>query len=143
MISRQRMWKLESLVTSTIGVFIAEVLLRAVYRTIRKDKAPTAVFDPDNRQFSWPDAAVWAVAGGLGLALAKIGSARHRRPSAGSSPLALRRHRSNSKPRVERRGAGSRPVGAMPSVRWRGTMNRQSHVRRLRIGGVLRLSRPE
>ena len=52
-------------------------LLRAVYRTIRKDKAPTAVFDPDNRQFSWPDAAVWAVAGGLGLALAKIGSARH------------------------------------------------------------------
>jgi hypothetical protein len=76
MISRQRMWKLESLVTSTIGVFIAEVLLRAVYRTIRKDKAPTAVFDPDNRQFSWPDAAVWAVAGGLGLALAKIGSAR-------------------------------------------------------------------
>jgi len=76
MIDRQRMWKLESWATGALGVFLAEVLLRAIYRTIRKDKAPSAVFDPDNRQFSWPDAVVWAVAGGLGLAIAKIVSAR-------------------------------------------------------------------
>ena len=76
MINRQRMWKLESWATGALGAFIAELLLRTLYRTIRKDKAPSAVFDPDNRQFSWPDAALWAVAGGLGLALAKIASAR-------------------------------------------------------------------
>src|SRR6478735_12837345 len=76
MINRQRMWKVESWATGAIGAFIAELLIRTAYRTIRKDKAPSAVFDPDNRQFSWPDAGVWAVAGGLGLALAKIASAR-------------------------------------------------------------------
>jgi hypothetical protein len=76
MIDRQRIWKLESWVTGAVGAFVAEVIIRTIYRTIRKDKAPSAVFDPDNRQFSWPDAAVWAVAGGLGLALAKIASAR-------------------------------------------------------------------
>jgi len=75
MIGRERMWKLESWITSALGAFIAEVLIRAIYRMIRKDKAPSAVFDPTNRQFSLPDAAVWAVAGGLGLALAKMASA--------------------------------------------------------------------
>jgi len=75
-INRQRMWKLESWITGAVGAFVAEVIVRTIYRTIRKDKAPSAVFDPDNRQFSWSDAGVWAVAGGLGLALAKIASAR-------------------------------------------------------------------
>ena len=76
MIGRERMWKLESWITSALGAFIAEVLIRAIYRMIRKDKAPSAVFDPNSSRFSLPDAAVWAVAGGLGLALAKIVSAR-------------------------------------------------------------------
>ncbi len=76
MIDRRRAWQLESWITGAVGVFIAQVLLRAIYRTIRKDKAPAAVFDPGSRQFSWPDAAVWAVAGGLGLATAKMASAR-------------------------------------------------------------------
>jgi len=70
------MWKLESWAFGALGAFIAQVLLRAVYRTIRKDKALSAVFDPNNRQFSWPDAAIWAVAAGLGLGLAKVVSAR-------------------------------------------------------------------
>ncbi len=67
---------MDAWVTDTLGVFVAEVLIRAIYRAIRRDKAPEAVFDPDNRQFSWPDAAVWAIAGGLGTAAAKIASAR-------------------------------------------------------------------
>jgi Protein of unknown function (DUF4235) len=76
MIGRKRMWKLESWITGAVGAFVAQVLIKAVYRTIRRDKAPSAVFDPTSSRFSWPDAAVWAVAGGLGLGLAKIVSAR-------------------------------------------------------------------
>jgi hypothetical protein len=70
------MWKLESWITGALGAFVAQVLIRAVYRTVRKDKAPSAVFDPANSRFSWLDAAVWAVAGGVGLAIAKMVSTR-------------------------------------------------------------------
>jgi hypothetical protein len=76
MIGRERMWKLESWITGVLGAFVAQVLIRAIYRTIRKDKAPSAVFDPASSRFSWPDALVWAVAGGLGLAIAKMVSTR-------------------------------------------------------------------
>ena len=75
-IGRQRLWKLESWVIGAVGAFLAQVLLRKIYGTIRKDKAPSAVFNPDSKRFSWPDAALWAVAGGVGLAAAKIASAR-------------------------------------------------------------------
>jgi hypothetical protein len=76
MIGRERMWKLESWITGAVGAFVAQVLIKAIYRTIRKDKAPSAVFDPGSSRFSLPDAAVWAVAGGVGLAIAKMVSAR-------------------------------------------------------------------
>jgi len=76
MIGRERMWKLESWITGALGAFVAQVLIRAIYRMIRKDKAPSAVFDPANSRFSWPDAAAWAVAGGVGLAIAKMVSNR-------------------------------------------------------------------
>jgi len=76
MIGRERMWKLETWATGAAGAFLAQVLIKAMYRLFRKDKSTSAVFDPNNSRFSWPDAAVWAVAGGLGLALAKIVSAR-------------------------------------------------------------------
>ena len=76
MIGRERMWKLESWGAGALGAFIAQTLIKAIYRTIRKDKAPSAVFDPANSRFSWPDAAVWAVAGGLGLAIGKMVSTR-------------------------------------------------------------------
>ena len=57
MIGRERTWKLVSWITGALGAFVAQVLIRAVYRTIRKDKATSAVFDPANRRFSLPDAA--------------------------------------------------------------------------------------
>jgi len=75
-VGRQRMWKLESWATGALGACIAQVVIRAVYRMIRKDKAPSAVFDPANSKFSWPDALVWALAGGAGLAIAKMLSNR-------------------------------------------------------------------
>ena len=53
------------------------MLIKALYRLLRRDdKAASAVFDPANRRFSLRDAAVWAVAGGIGLALAKMLSNR-------------------------------------------------------------------
>src|SRR5215213_10221378 len=76
MIDRERMWNRESWISGALGAFVAQALIRATYRMIRKDKAPSAVFDPANSRFSWTDAAVWAVAGGLGLASAKMVSAR-------------------------------------------------------------------
>jgi len=54
MIGRERMWKLESWITGAPGAFIAEVLIRAIYRTIRKDKATSAVFDPASSKFRGP-----------------------------------------------------------------------------------------
>jgi hypothetical protein len=75
-ISRQRAWKLESWATGALGAFLAQLFIKSIYRIIRKDKPVAAVFDPNDRRFSWTDAAVWAVAGGLGLAMAKITSAR-------------------------------------------------------------------
>ncbi len=75
-ISRERVWKLESWITGALGAFVAQMLIKGIYRMIRKDKAPSAVFDPANRKFSWPDALVWSVAGGLGLATAKMVSTR-------------------------------------------------------------------
>ena len=76
MIGRKRMWKLESSLVGMVGGMIASKLIRAAYRTIRKDKSPDAVFDPMSTKFSWPDALVWAAAAGVGLGIAKVMSAR-------------------------------------------------------------------
>jgi hypothetical protein len=76
MIGRERMWKLESWITGLVGAFVARMLIKAIYRMIRKDKAPSAVFDSAKSRFSWPDALLWGLAGGLGLAVAKIVSSR-------------------------------------------------------------------
>ena len=75
-IGRKRLWKLESMITAVLGAFIAKRLIRAAFRVIRKDKAPTAVFDPTSAGFSWPDVVVWAAAAGVGLGVAKVVSAR-------------------------------------------------------------------
>jgi hypothetical protein len=75
-IGRTRLWKLESWATGAFGAFVAQVLIRALYRVVRKDKAPSAVFDTSSRRFSWPDALVWALAGGIGLGAAKMLSGR-------------------------------------------------------------------
>ena len=38
-VNRERVWKLESWITGALGAFLAELLIRTIYRTIRKDKA--------------------------------------------------------------------------------------------------------
>jgi hypothetical protein len=70
------MWKLVSTVTGMLGGLLARRLIRATYRAIRKDTAPATPFDPTKAGFSWADALLWAVAGGIGLAIAKMMSAR-------------------------------------------------------------------
>ena len=76
LIGRKRMWKLVSTVSGMIGAMVAQKLIRAAYRSTRKDKSPTAVFDPTSPRFSWADAVVWAAAAGVGLGIAKVVSAR-------------------------------------------------------------------
>ena len=78
MIGRKRLWKLESWASGALAAFLAQLLIKAAYRMVRKDKdkAPSAVFDPGSSRFSWGEAALWAVAGGIGLATAKMISNR-------------------------------------------------------------------
>jgi hypothetical protein len=59
---------------------IAERLIRAVYRVTRK-QAPDSVFDLDSGRFTWSTFVVWAVAGGIGLGIAKVASNRVARVS--------------------------------------------------------------
>ena len=74
-ISRERMWWLESTVTSVLGAMIAARLIRAFYRIVLK-QSPASVFDLDSVRFSWPNFLLWAVAGGIGLGTAKVASNR-------------------------------------------------------------------
>ena len=76
MIGRERMWKLVSTITGMLGGLLARKFIRATYQAIRKDTAPVTPFDPTNPGFSWPDALLWAAAAGIGLAIAKMMSAR-------------------------------------------------------------------
>lgn len=66
---------LESTITGMVGASVAQKLIRALYRAIRK-QAPASVFDPSSARFSWPDVVLWAAAGGIGLGIAKVTSAR-------------------------------------------------------------------
>ena len=59
-----------------LGGLLARKLIRATYRAIRKDTALVTPFDPTRPGFSWPDALLWAAAAGIGLAIAKMTSAR-------------------------------------------------------------------
>ena len=76
MIGRERMWKLVSTITGMQGGLLARKLIRATYQAIRKDTAPSTPFDPTNPRFSLRDALLWAAAAGIGLAIAKMMSAR-------------------------------------------------------------------
>ena len=76
MISRERMWKLVSVITGLLGGLLARKLIRSTYQAVRKETAPATPFDPTNPQFSWPDALLWAAAAGVGLGIAKVMSAR-------------------------------------------------------------------
>ena len=69
-------WKLVSSVSGMLGAMVAEKLMSAGYRAIRKDTAPVSPFDPADAPFSWSSTLRWAVAGGIGLGVAKVVSAR-------------------------------------------------------------------
>ena len=76
MISRERMWKLVSVMTGFLGGLAARKIIRAVYQAVRKDGSPVTPFDPTNPRFSWPDALLWAAAAGIGLGITKVVSAQ-------------------------------------------------------------------
>lgn len=76
MISRDRMWKMVSVITGMLGGLLARRLIRATYQAVRKDTDPATPFDPTNPRFSWPDALLWGAAAGIGLGIAKVVSAR-------------------------------------------------------------------
>ena len=76
MIGRERMWNLVSTITGMLGGLLARKLIKATYRAIRKDTSPVTPFDPTKPGFSWPDVLLWAAAAGIGLAIAKMMSAR-------------------------------------------------------------------
>jgi hypothetical protein len=76
MTGRERVWKLVSTGTGMLAGLIARKLMRAGYTAIRKDAAAASPFDPTKARFSWPDALLWAAAGGIGLGIAKVVSAR-------------------------------------------------------------------
>ena len=72
---RKQMWKLVSAVSGMVGAFLAKTLIKRAYQAIRKEE-PTSAFDPNSTRFSWPNALVWAAAGGIGLITARIVSTR-------------------------------------------------------------------
>ena len=75
MTGRERMWMLESTISGMVGAWVASKLIRTLYQAIRK-RPPASVFDPSSARFSWPDVVLWAAAGGIGLGIAKVTSAR-------------------------------------------------------------------
>ncbi len=59
-----------------LGAFVAQKIIRTVFQMLHRDLAPAAVFDSSSARFSWRDVVVWAAAGGIGLGIAKVTSAR-------------------------------------------------------------------
>jgi hypothetical protein len=72
---RKQMWKQVSTVSGMVGALLAKILIQRLYQAIRKEE-PTSAFDPTAERFSWPNALVWAAAGGVGLVVARIVSNR-------------------------------------------------------------------
>jgi hypothetical protein len=72
---RLRLWKMTSTVTGMLSAVIAKRLIRSAYRSIRKD-APRSAFDTTSDRFSLSNALLWAVAAGVGVAVARIVSNR-------------------------------------------------------------------
>jgi len=75
LVTRKRIWWLESTVTGALGGMVAERLIRAFYRLVRK-RSPDSVFDLDRKGFSWPQFVLWAAVGGVCIGAAKVAS-RH------------------------------------------------------------------
>ena len=73
--SRQAMWRAVSAVAGLLSTLMIRKVMEAGYRAIRGDSsAPIpAVTNP---RVSWPDAALWAAAVGVGVGIAKMVSTR-------------------------------------------------------------------
>jgi Protein of unknown function (DUF4235) len=72
----ERMWKLVSTMSGMLGAIVAKRLIKTAYQAVRKEDDPETPFDPTDTRFAWPDALLWATAAGIGLAIAKMVSAR-------------------------------------------------------------------
>src|SRR4051794_21068189 len=75
-VSPERVWKVVSTAAGVVGGLLAQRLLRKGFEVIRGDSGAASPFDPTSDEFSWPDVLVWAVAGGIGLGVAKVISNR-------------------------------------------------------------------
>ena len=64
-------WKAFSTAIGLLCGLVAKRLLRGTYRAVRRGD-PDEAFDPTAPLFSWPNAAVWAIAAGIGLVTAKM-----------------------------------------------------------------------
>ena len=42
LMGREQMWRLESWITGALGAFVAQVLIRTVYRLLRRDDKPAS-----------------------------------------------------------------------------------------------------
>jgi hypothetical protein len=73
---REMKWKLVTTLSGMFGAMIAEKLLKAGYDAVTKGKGPASPFDPRDARFRRFDALRWSVAGGIGLGVAKVVSAR-------------------------------------------------------------------
>jgi len=52
MFGRERKWKLVSSICGALAAMVAEKLMSAGYRAIRKDTAPVSPFDPADTRFT-------------------------------------------------------------------------------------------
>jgi hypothetical protein len=70
-----RLWQIISTASGMLSAVLAKRLIRTVYRSVRKD-APASAFDTTSDRFSLSNALLWAVAAGVGVAVAKMVSNR-------------------------------------------------------------------
>ena len=71
---RERIWKLVSTITG--WAVCSPGSSRAISMAVRNETALVTPFDPTTPDFSLPDAFLWAAAADIGLAIAKMTSAR-------------------------------------------------------------------
>jgi hypothetical protein len=74
--SRDRIWKGFSWLCGVLAAALAQRLMGAGYRAVRKDTDPLSPFDPTDKRFSWSFAVRWGLAAGVGLAVAQVVSTR-------------------------------------------------------------------
>jgi hypothetical protein len=69
------MWRAVSATAGLLSALVIRKIMEAAYRAIRGDSS-APIPDVTDARFSWPDAALWAAAVGLGVGIAKMVSTR-------------------------------------------------------------------